>query len=912
MQTKSTNQKLTVQGKQNKLKNWIMGLSLKSKLWISFSVTAIAIVSISLDEISALSTVHKQVDHFVTDVQPALMHLNKAKELLEASSGSMGFYLFSKAPAQLEKSHKKIQLLEKELDSIEALLISTGNNETSVLLQSLQTNLQAYSELDGKLIQISENDLKNFPARELAAAEVSPRSKEVLQMLGQMLFTELEEEATPLRKEILNDINEVRYSWTNIMNSIRAFLAFRSEASLVELDAYRISFEQNMSRLKGRSDDLTLDQVDSLESIEKVSQTVFLKTNELIKLHGGETWRMDAYLVETEVMPALNRLHLDLDELIQFQTDHLNATLDDVSTLYYTKLVRAVITGIGFLAFVSLLTWLMSGQIIGSLKKAADIARSIAGGNFSNTIEPGADDETGRLLKSLDSMQSQLRQQIAEERQKSIESGRIKQALDNVQTNVMVINSSFEIIYLNGSLMTTFRARQNEFKLALSEFESEGLVGNSIDIFKTIKSLNRHQLMQLGVTSVADEEIGNLTFRITANRILDDEGNKIGVVLEWDDRTEQLKIENSINKIVHQAQSGNLSGRLQIAKEGNGFAGRLAGSINDLLDVNEQVVGDVGRVLSALAKGELTETVSRTYQGSFNELKQNANETVDQLKDVISKIRHSAESMRDNVGDIVDGNKSLKQRTGEQANNIEKTAASMEEITGTVRRNGENVDEANLLAKKAKDQAEKGGNAVLNTTQAMAEINKASAKITDITTVIEEIAFQTNLLALNAAVEAAHAGEQGRGFAVVATEVRDLAQRSSEAAKRINVLIKDTANKIEEGSQLVDVSGHHLDEIILTVSKVSQHMDEISSAGAEQTIGMDQVNNAVIQFDNSLQQNTSLVSKTSDVSGSLLEESQKLSNLVAYFKLDPHSNQNKSLSTNDKRSVSRPWQRKAG
>ncbi len=911
MKTKSINQQSAVKKNQNNLKKWIMGLSIKSKLWISFSVSAIAIVSISLDEISGLSTVKNQVDYFVTDVQPTLMRLNKAKELLEASSGSMGFYLLGKSPEQLDKSHKKIQDLQVELDAIKILVASTSDEETSVL-ESLQENVQTYLKLDGKLIQISENDLKNFPARELAAFEVNPRSKEVLQLLGQMLFTELEEDATPLRKEILNDINEVRYSWTNIMNSIRAFLAFRSEASLVELDAYRISFEQMVSRLKGKSDDLTLDQVDSLESIEKVSQIIFLKTEELIELHGGKKWRMDAYLLETEVAPALNHLHLDLDKLIQFETDRLNATLDDVNTLYNTKLVRAVLVGIGFLVLVSLLTWLMSGQIIGSLKKAADIARSIAGGNFSNTIEPGVDDETGTLLKSLDSMQVQLRQQIAEERQKAIESGRIKQALDNVQTNVMVINSSFEIIYLNDSLMATFRTRQSEFKLALPGFESETLVGNSIDLFQQIKSLSRHTLMPLVATSVVDEKIGNLTFRITANRILDDEGNKIGVVLEWDDRTEQLKIEESINEVVHQAQSGNLSGRLSIAKEGNGFAGRLSGSINDLLDVNEQVVGDVGRVLGALAKGELTEKVSRNYQGSFDELKKNANETVDQLKNVISKIRESAESMRHNVGDIVDGNKSLKQRTGEQATSIEKTAASMEEITGTVRRNSENVDEANLLAKKAKDQAEQGGNAVLNTTQAMAEINKASTKITDITTVIEEIAFQTNLLALNAAVEAAHAGEQGRGFAVVATEVRDLAQRSSEAAKRINVLIKDTANKIEEGSQLVDVSGHHLDEIILTVSKVSQYMDEISSAGAEQTIGMDQVNNAVIQFDHSLQQNTSLVSKTSGVSGSLLEESQKLSDLVAYFKLDNNSNQISSSSTNDRRSVLRPWQRKAG
>lgn len=900
------------QKSKGKLKRWVMGLSLKSKLWLSFAVTATAIVSISLDKISGLSTVHGQVEYFVSDVQPALMHLNKAKELLESSSGAMGFYLLNKDVSQLDKANLNTRRVIEELVAVEELQSSSAHKEANKWIESIQMDLTGYSGLVNNLTSISKDDLKNYPAREFAAVQVNPRSKQVLQLLGQMLHSESEEEATELRKEILIEINDVRYAWTNIMNSIRAFLAFRNKASISEFETYQESFKISLTRLKGREDDLTLDQSDSLERIEESSKLVFSKTNELVELHGGKKWRMDAYLIETEITPALNGLHQDLDRLIQYETARLKATLTDVSTLYNTKLRRAVLTGVGFLGFVSLLTWLISGQIITSLKKAASIAHSIAGGNLENPIDSGANDETGQLLTSLDAMQTQLRNQIAEERNKAIDSGRIKQALDNVSTNVMVIDSHFEVLYINDSLLATFRARQGEFKKSIPQFDLDTLVGNSIDLLQSIDSLKRYHLENLINSNVQDEEVDRLTFRITANRILDEDGSTIGIVLEWEDRTEQLEIEDSISTIVQQAQNGSLSGRLNNSGEATGFENRLAGSINSLLDVNEKVIDDVGRVLSALAIGDLTEKVTGEYQGSFNELKSNANETVDQLKNIIFKIRNSTENMKQSVSGIVDGNKSLNERTAEQATSIEQTAVSMEEITGTVRNNSSNVDDANQLAKQAKEQAEQGGAAILDTTRAMGEINEASTKITDITTVIEEIAFQTNLLALNAAVEAAHAGDQGRGFAVVAAEVRVLAERSSEAAKRINVLITDTTKKIGEGSKLVDISGKHLEEIITTVSQVSTYMNEISSAGSEESAGIEKVNQAVIQFDQSLQQNTSLVSQTSKVSNALLDESRNFSELVAYFKLDQHGGQGEPYTTNDQVGEAELFTRAAG
>lgn len=298
-------------------------------------------------------------------------------------------------------------------------------------------------------------------------------------------------------------------------------------------------------------------------------------------------------------------------------------------------------------------------------------------------------------------------------------------------------------------------------------------------------------------------------------------------------------------------------------------AGKRAG------DQTRALLTEASEVMQRVAAGDLTARMS-DGEGEFAGLSASVNTSIENLRTMLGEARQVARSIKDSSEEVSSGNADLSKRTEEQAASLEETAASMEEMTSTVKQNAENARQANQLASGARDQAEQGGSVVADAVAAMSEINEASRKISDIIGVIDEIAFQTNLLALNAAVEAARAGEQGRGFAVVASEVRNLAQRSAGAAKEIKTLIKDSVDKVEHGSQLVDASGETLAEIVGSVKKVSDIIAEIAAAGDEQSAGIEQVNQAIAQMDQVTQQNAALVEQVAAASASMDDQSRHL------------------------------------
>ena len=467
-----------------------------------------------------------------------------------------------------------------------------------------------------------------------------------------------------------------------------------------------------------------------------------------------------------------------------------------------------------------------------------------------------------------------------------IEVARMRSALAASMTATMLCDADLTITYMNDAVIKLLKNREAALQQAFPGFGVDKLIGMSIDDFHKNPSRQRALLKDPAQMPYQTTiQIRDMYFELNAIMLVDKDGNYLGNAVEWMDVTEERRAEEAVNALISAAASGNLEERID-ESEYDGFMKTLAGGINNLLDSISRPIKEVNTVAGALSEGDLTAQIEGEYEGAFGELKASLNTSITNLSEMVTEIRISASQIASAAGEISQGNTDLSQRTEEQASSLEETASSMEELTSTVRQNAENSRQANTLAASARSQAESGGKVIDSTITAMSAINEASNKIEDIIAVIDEIAFQTNLLALNAAVEAARAGEQGRGLAVVASEVRSLAQRSAAAAKEIKVLIKDSVEKVDEGSRLVDESGSTLAAIVNSVKKVSDIIAEIAAASSEQSAGIDQVGKAITQLDEVTQQNAALVEQAAAASESMDEQAKSLINQMNFFTID--------------------------
>ena len=298
-----------------------------------------------------------------------------------------------------------------------------------------------------------------------------------------------------------------------------------------------------------------------------------------------------------------------------------------------------------------------------------------------------------------------------------------------------------------------------------------------------------------------------------------------------------------------------------------------------------QPLHQAGESIARIAAGDLTAPPRRWGRGEIGVLSANLQAMQQALVTTVGVVREGAVAIYQGSGEISAGNTDLSSRTEQQASALEQTAASMEQLTATVKQNADNAHHASQLAADASSKAREGGDIVSGVISTMNNISGSSKKIAEITTVINSIAFQTNILALNAAVEAARAGEQGRGFAVVASEVRNLAQRSAQAAKEIEALIAESVHLIGQGSEQVSHAGATMTDIVEAVRRVTDIMAEIAAASDEQSRGIQQVSLAVTEMDNVTQQNASLVEEASSAAASLEEQAARLTQAVAAFRL---------------------------
>jgi len=426
---------------------------------------------------------------------------------------------------------------------------------------------------------------------------------------------------------------------------------------------------------------------------------------------------------------------------------------------------------------------------------------------------------------------------ITAQKQKDRMGAVLKNSLDAVAAKIMATDKDDNIVFVNKAAAELMANVQPEIRKSVPTFDASRLLGTHIDVFHKLPSRQPAMAGELKGSLNALIELGSRALSLTRNPMMDESGAHLGTVMQWVDRTEALNTEREVQEVITAVMDGDMTVRIDLGGKAGSFA-TLSAKINELVESFGQVVGRVKSAAGEVARG---------------------------------------------VQEISHGNEDLSRRTEAQASSLEETASSMEQMTASVRQNADNSGQANQLAAAAREQAEKGGAVVANAVKAMSEINQSSKKIADIIGVIDEIAFQTNLLALNAAVEAARAGEQGRGFAVVASEVRNLAGRSATAAKEIKELIRDSVQKVEEGSTLVGQSGQTLEQIVSAVKKVSDIIAEIAASSQEQSAGIDQVNTAVAQLDEMTQQNAALVEQATAAGQSMADQSQALSDALAKY-----------------------------
>jgi methyl-accepting chemotaxis protein len=608
-------------------------------------------------------------------------------------------------------------------------------------------------------------------------------------------------------------------------------------------------------------------------------------------------------------------------------------------------------------------------RILEGLKSTFSADLAIGPRTMKLTANPIFDSEgrrVGTVVEWMDrtrelQLEAEAHQRAEAERAVAMENLRIRQALDATTASVMVADENHDIIYMNRTAAALMAANEADFRTTLPKFDASRLVGSNIDLFHRNTRHQRHILDNLVRTFTSQFVIGTRTMQFIANPIVASDGRRIGTVVQWVDRTQEVAVENEVQDIVTHALAGDLERRIRLDDK-DGFLKKLSAGINELLDNVSTVVAEVQTLVSAVNDGNLasrihtegrsglaarlgsvvnglTDTMAQVVDqvqylvtavneghldrrirsegqsglmqrmaGGINQLTANMAAMVQQVKSAAAEVSRGAD-------EITQGNVTLSQRAEEQASSLEETAASMEEMTVSVRQNADNAAQANQLAVEARNQAERGGQVVTAAVEAMQQINGASRRIADIIGVIDEIAFQTNLLALNAAVEAARAGEQGRGFAVVASEVRNLAGRSATAAKEIKALIHDSVQKVQDGSTLVSRSGETLEQIVTAVKKVADIVAEISAASQEQSAGIDQVSKAVMQLDELTQQNAALVEQATAASQSMAEQASALNALMQRYKVEAAPAVTKKLPGPpggvERRGTGRPWSGRA-
>ncbi len=498
-------------------------------------------------------------------------------------------------------------------------------------------------------------------------------------------------------------------------------------------------------------------------------------------------------------------------------------------------------------------------------RKALTVVQAFGEGHFDAPLEtfPGKKRFVNDAIEP-------VRTRLREAADAAAENLRIRMALDGVPSAVLIADSDNVIRYANQSVTALLSRIEGDLRTVLPNFDASKVVGSNFDIFHRNPSHQRNVVAALKGPHRTQWKFGASTVALTASPINDAQGHRAGAVLEWQDRTAEVKLEEAVTAVVQSAARGDFSQRLDMA-EASGFFKLLGSGINDLVGSTERNLNTFSAALARISDGDLSQSVEGDFEGIFERLQGDLNQMSAQLVSTISQVNAAASSLTSAANQVSSTSQSLSQAASEQAASIEQTSASLQEMAASVKQNADNAHMTDGMATQAAREATDGGAAVAQTVEAMKAI---ATRIS----IIDDIAYQTNLLALNAAIEAARAGDHGKGFAVVAAEVRKLAERSQVAAQEIGQLAGSSVRMAEKAGSL-------LGQMVPSINKTSELVQEIAAASGEQAGSVTQINQAMEHVNGSTQQNASAAEELSATAEELSAQATQLQELMAFFRL---------------------------
>jgi methyl-accepting chemotaxis protein len=860
-------------------------LQIKTKLLLLAGVPALALMILTLIGVTRLTTEISEVRHaqdiasLVTTLGEVAHELQKERGMSAGFLASRGAKFADRLPGQRAASDSEITGLSAALAAVD---LARTPPEYSRLLQAAITGLDRVAELRARIDQLEVPPPESFKIYSDTIADLLEVATRSGNELPDARIARLAN-----AKSALLYLKERNGQERAILSG--AFSAGRITAPNYEILLTLISDQASFQRLtlafatpeQRAVLESALDHT-SVKEVEQVEMMVRDLGVGAELFYPPERWFDQITAKIDRLRTVEERFSRDIADAVSEQARHAGTTL--AAFLLLTGLTLLATLWLGVLIVRGILL-----QMGGEPAFAVAVARSIAGGALDKDIPLRSGDGTS-LLAAMKHMQQELRERIESERRLAAESRRIQSALDKASTNVMVIDDAGRIIYMNAAVTRLMHDAESDIRRALPGFRADALLGSPFASLQPQSATDGHDASLSALTEERIEEIqlGGRLFRRVTNPVLDERGERLGSVVEWTDRTNEVGIERELSAVVEAAVHGDFSGRLDLSGK-SGFFRRMSEGLNQLLGIVSSGLGDLARVMNAIAKGDLSQDITAEYEGTFGRLKSDTNATLEQLREVVGRILESSTAINSAAQEISSGNLDLSARTESQAGSLEQTASSMERFNASVQRNAQNAQQANELASTANQRIQRGGETVRSVVGTMDGIQESSRRIADIIGVIDSIAFQTNILALNAAVEAARAGEQGKGFAVVAMEVRQLAQRSAQAAKEIKTLILDSMGKVDGGAKLARQAGVEMDEVVESFHQVAALISEIADASLEQSTGIDQVTRSITQIDSMTQQNAALVEQAAATTESLEDQARELAQAVAIFKLDAHT-----------------------